>query len=285
MRGLPDKPTASILIPTLASSAYLEVTLASVMPQATAAGAEVIVVSDGPDPVTASVAARHGARLVALPQQRGVNAARNAGIEAARGDLLVLIDSDVQAPTGWLEALLAGVRVNPDREVFGGPIRARLEGGPRGCGREPPPITALDAGPRDHDVPLVWGANMAIRRSAFDRIGRFDEDLSGRGDEEDWELRYTASGGRIRYLAAAGLDHRRAPADSRLRALTRAAYEHGREAHRHDIRAGTVRTIPAELRILAGCAWHTLRRRCAFGIVMGARTAGSLREALAGRRP
>lgn len=285
MRGLPDKPTASILIPTLAASAYLEVTLASVMPQATAAGAEVIVVSDGPDPVTASVAARHGARLVALPQQRGVNAARNAGIEAARGDLLVLIDSDVQAPTGWLEALLAGVRVNPDREVFGGPIRARLEGGPRGCGREPPPITALDAGPRDHDVGLVWGANMAIRRSAFDRIGRFDEDLSGRGDEEDWELRYTASGGRIRYLAAAGLDHRRAPADSRLRALTRAAYEHGREARRHDVRAGRVRTIPAELRILAGCAWHTLRRRCAFGIVMGARTAGSLREALAGRRP
>ncbi len=284
MHGVPNHPTATIVIPVRAASAYLEVTLASVMPQAAGAGAEVVVVSDGPDPATAAVADRHGSRLVTLPQPRGLNVARNAGIDAARSDLVVFIDSDVEAPAGWLNAILEGARANPDREVFGGPIRARLEGGPRGCGREPPPITALDAGPRDRDVPLVWGANMAIRRCAFDRIGRFHAELSGRGDEEEWELRYTAQGGRIRYLAAAGLDHRRAAADSRLRVLTRAAYDQGREARRHDVRAGKVRTIPTELRILVGCAWHTLRRRCAFGIVMGARTAGSLREALAGRR-
>ena len=168
--------------------------------------------------------------------------------------------------------------------MFGGPIRARLEGGPRGCGREPAPITTLEEGPEDRDVPFVWGANMAIRRSAFERIGLFDDSLSGRGDEEDWELRYRAGGGRIRYLAGAGLDHRRTGQDARLGVLTRQAYRHGREARRHDVRVGKPRPIGTELRTLAGCAWHTVRRRCAFGIVMGARTAGSVREALAERR-
>ncbi len=285
MSAVPDKPPASIVIPTLAAGDYLDVTLASVMPQAEAVGAEVIVVSDGPDPATAAVARRHGARPVTLPQHRGLNSARNAGIDAARSDLIVLIDQDIDAPPGWLEALIDGARAYPDVEVFGGPIRARLEQGPRGCGLEPPPITTLDAGSEDRDLPLVWGANMAIRRSALERVGRFDEVLHGRGNEEDWEFRYTTGGGRIRYLASAGLDHRRAPADARLRVLARHAYGQGREARRHDVRSGKPGTVRTELRTLVGCAWHTVRRRCAYGIVMGARTAGTLREALVERRP
>jgi glycosyltransferase involved in cell wall biosynthesis len=285
MSGVPEKPPASILIPTLRPGSYLDVTLDSVMGQAAEVGAEVIVIADGPDAGTEATSALHGARVVTLPQQRGLNSARNAGIDAARSDLLVFIDQDVQAPAGWLRAVIAGARSYPDREVFGGPIRARLEGGPRGCGREPAPITTLDAGPVDRDVPLVWGANMAIRRAAIEREGRFDEDLLGRGDEEAWELMYTARGGRIRYLAGAGLDHRRTAADSSMWVLARAAYGQGREARRHDRREGKARRLRAELRTLAGCAWHTVRRRCGYGIIMGARTAGHLREALAELRP
>lgn len=279
-----EKPPASIVIPSLGRPDYLDVTLASVMPQALSAGAEVLVVSDGPDKLTAGVARRNGARYVSLPVERGVNAARNEGVRCTRGDLIVFIDDDVDAPAGWLEEILKGVRAAPDREVFGGPIRPRLEHGPRSCGREPGPISSLDAGSQDRDIPFAWGTNMAVRRSAFERLGLFDDGLSGRGDEEEWELRYTASGGRIRYLAGAGLDHRRAPDDARLRVLARQAYQHGRESRRHDIRSGKTRPIPAEMRILAGCAWHTVRRRCAYGIVMGAKAAGSLREALAHRR-
>jgi GT2 family glycosyltransferase len=280
-----ETPIASIVIPTRDRPEYLGVALQSIVPQAKEAGAEVIVVSDGPDPPTAAVAERHGARLVTLPEQLGINPARNAGVEAARAELIVFTDADVETPAGWLAALLGGARANPDLEVFGGAIRARLEGGgPRACGREPAPITTLDAGARDRDVPRVWGANMAIRRSAFERIGLFDDALSGRGDEEEWELRYIRAGGRIRYLAAAGLDHRRTARDARLRVLVRAAYQQGRESRQHDIRTGQERTLRSELRILAGCAWHTLRRRCAFGIVMGARAAGSLRGGLTDRR-
>jgi|SRR5579884_415167 len=280
-----EKPSASVVIPTSGSAGYLDVTLASVMPQARRAGAEVIVVLDGPDASSEAVAERHGARLAVLPGHRGLNRARNAGIRQARGELIAFIDDDVEAPAGWLDALLQGAASAPEREVFGGPIRARLEGGPRGCGREPPPITTLDFGPEDRDVPHVWGANMMIRRSAFERLGEFDAALSGRGDEEEWLMRYLAAGGRIRYLARAGLAHRRSARDARLPALTRAAYRQGRESRRHDARMGKPRPVRAELRVLAGCAWHTVARRCAFGIVMGARAAGGLREAIAqGRR-
>ncbi|HLH65526.1 MAG TPA: glycosyltransferase [Solirubrobacteraceae bacterium] len=284
---MPDTPTASIVIPTRRRSAYLEVALRSIAPQARALGAELIVVDDGNDRATREVARRQGATLVAAAPPGGVNAARNAGIEAAAASLIVLTDDDVRAPDGWLAAILEGAERHPEHDVFGGPIVGVLEGGPRGCGREPAPITTLDLGPADCDAELVWGANMAIRRRALERVGLFDATLSGRGDEEEWQRRHTAAGARTRYLARATIQHRRSREDSRLVALTRAAYRQGREARRHDVRSGKARPPSTELRTLAGCAWHTLRHRCAFGIVMGARAAGSLREIAAAqaRRP
>ena len=211
------------------------------MPQAAELGADVVVIVDGPDAAAEEVVRRHGAVLIVFPHQRGLNSGRNAGIEASQGELVVFVDQDIEAPPGWLAALVAGARAYPEHDMFGGPIRARLEGARRGCGREPAPITTLDAGPEDCDVPLVWGANMAIRRRAFARLGPFDPELLGRGDEEEFEYRYTAAGGAIRYLAAAGLDHRRARADATIPALARAAYGQGREARRHDLRFGQAR--------------------------------------------
>lgn len=277
-----NRPTASIVIPTRGRADYLEVCLASVAPQARAAGGEVIVVDDGGDGPTQAVGRRYGARVIALPAPGGVNAGRNAGLQAAAADLIVFIDDDIEAPPGWLEAILAGARAAPGAGVFGGPIRARLEGHKlRVCGREPPPITTLDLGPVDRDVAAVWGANMAIRRSALDLAGGFDPAISGRGDEEEWERSYVARGGVVRYLAAAGMDHRRTEPDSTLRALARASYNQGRDARRYDVRRDSRPSLAAELRTLAGCAWHVFRRRCANGVVMGAHTAGRLREALA----
>jgi glycosyltransferase involved in cell wall biosynthesis len=282
---LSRSPTASIVIPTRGRPAYLDVTLASVAPQAQRAGAEVIVVSDGGDVPTSAVAGRHGARLITLATPAGANAARNAAVGAAHGDPIVFIDDDVDAPPEWLDALLSGVAAAPERDVFGGPIRARLEGGgPRACGRESAPITTLDFGPEDRDVELVWSANMAIRRRTLEQIGSFDETISIRGDEEDWQRRYAAGGGRVRYLANAGLDHRRSAPDATLRRLAAAAYGHGRAARRYDVRKATAPGLLSELRTLVGCAWHVVRRRCANGIVLSAQAAGRLSEALAERR-
>jgi GT2 family glycosyltransferase len=275
---------ATIVVPTRSRADYLDVALASFAPQVAAAGAEVVVVVDGGDPASVAVAERHGARVVAIDAPRGPNAARNAGAKAARGDLIVLVDDDVEAPPGWLGALLEAAAKTPERDVFAGPIHARLEGGgPRACGREQPPITTLDHGAADRDIAVGWSANLAIRRAALQRIGPFDEGIDvGAGDEEEWQERHRAAGGQVRYVAAAGLDHRRTGADATLRALARAQYHRGRAARRHDARKGTAPPLTAELRTLAGCTWHTARRRCANGIVMAAHTLGRIREALAG---
>jgi GT2 family glycosyltransferase len=281
---VPGQPAASIVIPTHSRPDYLEVTLASVAPQAAAAGAEVIVINDGDTLASARIAERHGARVVGLAPPGGANAARNAGIRAASSDLIVLIDDDVQAPEGWLDALLAGARSAAEADVFGGPIRVRLEGGgPRSCGREGPPITSLDLGSEDRDVEMVWSANMAIRRRAIERIGLFDETLRGRGEEEEWERRYRACGGVVRYVAQAGLDHRRTSGDATLLRLSRVGYGHGRNARSYDVRKGMAPSPATELRTLAGCVWHIARRRCANGVVLAAHSAGRVREML--KRP
>ena len=288
----------SVVVPTRGRPHYLAHTLDSLEHLESAHDLEIVVVCDGPQPRSLALARARGARVVELPVPSGLNAARNAGIEASEGALVAFIDDDVELPAGWLQALRAGAAAYPSHEVFGGPIRARLEGGPRRvCGREPPPVTTLDLGPVDRDARLVWGANLAVRRSAFARLGPFDSRLSGRGDEEEWLLRYTAAGGRIRYLAAAGLIHRRDPHDAQLATLIRTAYAHGRAARRHDARAAAPDgraaapdgraagppPLSRELRTLAGCLWHVARRRCAFGLTMAAHSAGRLAESLSPR--
>jgi GT2 family glycosyltransferase len=273
---------AAIAIPTRNRPRYLDVALASICPQAGAHGAEVVVVDDGPDAATRAVATRHRARYVAHDGPRGLNVARNTAIDATDADLVVYVDDDVEAHDGWLEALLAAADACPaEVGVLTGPIRPRIEDHrfPT-CGREGPPITFLDLGPDDVDLARAWGANMAIRRSALDAVGRFAEHLTGGGDEEEWQARWLALGGRIRYVAAAALDHRRAGDDARLRALARAAYHRGRAARRFDAMRASAPPVATELRVLAGCVAHGPRYRCLNGATMTAHSLGRLHAAL-----
>ena len=279
---MPPSPPASIVIPTRDRPAYLEVALASIAPQAAETGSEVVVVDDAGATLAArALAARYGARYEAHPRPLGLNAARNTGVDRSAGELVVFVDDDVRAHGGWLSALLAATRSRPDVDVFTGPIVASLEGpAPRSCGRERPPITTLDLGPRDTDARYAWGANMAIRRDALARVGPFDELLHDGGDEQEWQdrLRAQRAGASVRYVAAAGLDHRRAGADARLRALAATAYARGRAARRFDARRGGAPTLLGELTTFAGCLWHVARRRCPSGLTMAAHSAGRLRE-------
>ncbi|HEX7290415.1 MAG TPA: glycosyltransferase family A protein [Conexibacter sp.] len=275
-------PPASIVVPTRNRAGYLDVALRSLAPQAADAGAELIVVVDGHDPESVLVAQRRGAHVIAHPQPRGPNAARNAGWEAASGELVIFVDDDVEAPRTWLPSMLAAAAATPERDVFAGPIRAAIEGGgPRSCGRDTPPITTLDHGAADVDVPVGWSANLAIRRAALETVGGFDASIPvGAGDEEEWQERYRSTGGRIRYVAAAGLDHRRAGADATLRALARAQYRRGRAARMQDVRKGVAPSAAGELRLAAACAAHTLVRACPNGVTLAAHALGRAREAL-----
>ena len=278
------EPPASIVVPTRDRPSYLEVTLASLAEQAAAAGAEVLVVEDGPpsDPVR-TAAERHGARYEALGSHLGLNAARNRGVRDTRGALVVFLDDDVRVRPGWLAALLGAANANAQAAVFAGRIIAALEGpAPRSCGRELPPVTTLDLGDRDRETRFAWGSNMAVRRAALAAAGPFDETLGGGGDEQEWQERLAGSHEpRALYVAGAAVEHRREGTDARLRSLCRASYSRGRGARRFDARRGLEPGLLAELRTLAGCLGHVVRRRCPAGLTMVAHSAGRLREALA----
>jgi GT2 family glycosyltransferase len=280
--------SASIVIPTRARPDYLAVALASIAPQAAQADVEVLVVDDaGPSPTVAALAERFGARYEPHAAPLGLNVARNSGVQRSTGELVVFVDDDVQVAPGWLEALLQAAGKYPDAEVFTGPIRARLEGRtPRSCGREAPPITALDLGPSDtEEVRYAWGANMTVRRRALERVGQFDTSLADGGDEQEWQERLLAQPaqrreGLIVYVAAAALDHRRCARDARLRPLARTARARGRAGRRFDAQRGLAPSLARELETLLGCLGHVVRRRCPAGLVMAAHSLGRLEESL-----
>ncbi len=279
--GVSAAPVA-VAVPTKRRAAYLEVALRSLAPQAAEHGARLLVVDDGPDAATRAAAARWGAEHVDATAGRGLNAARNAAFDAApEAELVAFVDDDVEARPGWLAALLAGAAAHPGHEALTGPIHARFERARplRFCGREGPPITAQWHGPAEADVPAAWGANLAVRRAALERVGRFDEGfrLYG-GDEQEWQERLHAAGGRIRWLPGAALDHRRAGRDATLPALARGAWARGRAGRREDVRRGAAPPLRAELRVLAGCAAHGPRFACANGPVLAAHALGRLAE-------
>jgi glycosyltransferase involved in cell wall biosynthesis len=273
----------SVVVPTRGRAAYLEVTLDSLLDQRTETPFEILVVDDGAKDATATVvAARPMVRYVAHGEGRGLNAARNTGLRESQADLIAFVDDDVLAPPGWADAVVEGARRHPSAEAFAGPIRARFEGRtPRTCGREEPPITTLDLGSEDCEASKAWGANFAVRRVAVERVGKFDERIvRPHGDEEEWIERLRAAGGKVVYLAEAGLDHRRTADDARLGPLARAAYARGRAARASDRRRDRAPSLGRELRVLGGCVWHTARRGCPQGLIMGAHSAGRVVEAL-----
>lgn len=278
-------PDLSVVVPTRGRPSYLAIALRSLLGQNTRATYEVVVIDDGDLWATGATAERLGVRVVRHGEQRGLNAARNTGLRETEAPLVAFVDDDVLAPPGWVEAYVAGARRWPDAEAYGGPIRARLEGGAlRGCGDEDPPITTLDLGSDDHETEVVWGANFAVRRSAVERVGDFDESIDwSHGDEEEWLERLRGEGGKVVYLPAAGVEHRREPQDSSLRGLSRAAWVRGKGARRSDSRRHTAPGLAQETRVLGGCLWHAGRRRCSHGLVMAAHSAGRLSEALRGR--
>ena len=99
----------SVIVPCYNAGAFLEACMASVLSQ-DMADFEVIVIDDGSKDGTLSVAervAREDARVRVLSQENaGVSAARNRGIEAARGEWLTFVDADDLLPPGAFSLLL-----------------------------------------------------------------------------------------------------------------------------------------------------------------------------------
>jgi glycosyltransferase involved in cell wall biosynthesis len=84
---------------------------------------EMLVVDDGSTDATAAEAAKAGATVLSLPEQRGYGAALKTGIAAAKHDVIVIIDADCSYPAEALPGLLAhsgrydmvvGARIGPE---------------------------------------------------------------------------------------------------------------------------------------------------------------------------
>src|SRR3954452_8017427 len=100
--------SAAVVIPTRARPAYLRVALGSVLPQA--GDAELLVVLDGPDAASETVARELGARVVAHDRPLGLNAARNTALDHSEGELVFFLDDDVEGRPGWRESLRAAAQ-------------------------------------------------------------------------------------------------------------------------------------------------------------------------------
>jgi glycosyltransferase involved in cell wall biosynthesis len=83
----------SVVIPCYNAAPFLDEAISSVFAQ-TRSPSEVIIVDDGSTDGTAEIAERRGVRVIRLERNVGAAAARNAGLRAARGDLVAWLDAD-----------------------------------------------------------------------------------------------------------------------------------------------------------------------------------------------
>jgi glycosyltransferase involved in cell wall biosynthesis len=100
-------PRASVVIPAFNAARLLPACLAALAQQTLPpTDFETIVADDGSTDDTARVAAQAGAdRVLRLPH-RGPAAARNSGIAAARGDIILFTDADCRPAPDWLQQML-----------------------------------------------------------------------------------------------------------------------------------------------------------------------------------
>ena len=215
-----DPPPYSVVIATRGRPDVLRDTLESVA-RCNPAASELIVV-DGDESGSAEPVAREAG--VGYARSRpGLTVQRNAGLDIARGDVVVFVDDDTELDPRVFAALAKAYR---DPQVLGvtGPVidrdlrrfgnmRSRWRRVLPGGGREGSltrygyPRRVQDEA-RDQDVEYMLGGLMTARRDVAARL-RFDEHLEGYGLLEDEDFSYRLSRvGRVRFVPAVSVIHR-----------------------------------------------------------------------------
>lgn len=192
----------SVIIPNL-NSPLVDRTIASLYKQTyRAAGLEIIVVGlDEPGLVPRD----EDVRFISTKQPVCAAAARNIGIEEAKGRFLVFIDADCVAASYWLDKLMARHRQGED--VVGGSVAFTADNYWTLCDNismfhEFLPSTK--AGPR----PYLPTLNLSVRREVAREVGKFDESFPGAsGEDIDWTIRIRQRGYRLYFEPQAVVYH------------------------------------------------------------------------------
>jgi len=169
---------------------------------------EVVVVDDGSTDHTPEVVEQFAAdraegfvRLVRNPQNRGVSGARNSGIAAAAGEIILFTDSDCIVASDWISRMVDAFLAEPVDAV---------------CGtvRDPYPRNLVEQAffgnttlrKTRWQTRLLVGNNMGFRRSVFDKF-EFDDMLTYGCDEDDVARQVVQSGGTIGRAPEAVVEH------------------------------------------------------------------------------
>lgn len=210
-----NRPSISVIIPTYRDTRDAQLTLSRLVPQIIP-GDELLVIDNGPadqqQEVLALLQPEADFRVLHCPV-RGSYAARNLGASAARGSVLAFTDAGCIVGAEWLAAI---------RRHFSQDLAPRLSGPilmTYGGGR-PTASALVDEKMHLHQHRYVgegWAAtaNLAIRRSAFEMAGGFDQRLFSGGDRE-FGVRCTLAGLPIAWSTDMSIEHE---ARSTLRAL------------------------------------------------------------------
>jgi len=211
----------SVIIPTLDRPRYLSRTVADLQAQ-TYKNAEIIIVDQSVEPEVFD-----SDEPCSLPMQtlrdsgRGAARARNVGVLAAKGDILLFLDDDVEIP--GTDFILQHVRAYTDPSVGGTcgrtiELRANIRRKAAFISRPHVyPIICLPSGDASLEtqgfVNSVKGGNMSFRADVLRAVGGFDErfDFPCIYEETDVALKVCNRGHRILFCPQAVLNHIGAP--------------------------------------------------------------------------
>jgi len=182
---------------------------------------------------------------------------QNRAIAAARGDIIVFLDDDLIVSPRFLDQVERFFNDHPEFAAMKGRILPAEDparkAGPKAVYLDLP---IVDHGEHVIEVRGVLGANMAFRRAALDRVGRFDERLGpgAAGHEEETEIsaRIRGAGLKIGYAPLAVVYHEVDPGRADRERFLRVARERGRCRmihERHSRCEVTLKILVASVRV------------------------------------
>lgn len=209
----------SIIIPVHEDSQGLVTTLESIkFHLRNRKDTEIIVCNDGGGDNISKIAESYNVNEVILKKNKGSYAARNKGIEASKGDILVFLDADQKITENWIDA---GIAVLSDADYAGGNIKIGKNLNPSFWEL----VDEITAFPVEEDMKTLHfapTANLFVRKEVFKKTGYFIETLRSGGDKE-FGIRVFESGLKQVYVPEAITLHPARNREDQIKKLKRTA--------------------------------------------------------------